>query len=609
MLPYQQEYIDNAKEIAVLSSFYSGSGDGFDAWYAERQRDLARIRELKAENISLLNLNLFPVLDELYGASDETIASLEEFADLLMDWKTNLDCGVYVVIHDALLSLYRVRKERDSVIKELYKLGMGIYYLRRFTTGVIAPEVSAVAFANEMVFTEAASYIRYFDVIEDETTKGYIIRAFANIALCAEGHKKRVHTSARTLQIIQDEHYRALAPGLPWDTFLRRTHQQMSSNRSELSKGDMTREELAAVLDSCYEVFKPEEGADNPSIRWLWPYYEMEYNCGYVDLKLTLERLKELIRRTPYDRYDMSGIYGNVQLAIYYGRLMRKNPQLRSDPENVAFLDSANRKMLKTLLTCPVELFDDYFFYNVDVVVSGYYETEGTLSYRELTDRLMQRFAGELYIRSRLAGDLTCRFCDAIFAQQPDFFDDIPFLAAISDPAEKRAALLAHSEGCGLYHDFGLIKMNIGRTMQTRNLFENEFRMYLLHTVSGHADLLERPSTAAFADVALGHHSWYNGAGGYPEKYVRLDSPYRQMTDVVAVVSYMIERYFDEGVDVRTLIGDVISKGRDRFSPQVVSYLNDEGLVSGLAALLESDCREYYRTVYRGLLSGDGELS
>ena len=603
MQPYQEQYVQNAREIAALCSFYSSASSGFEAWYEAQRQGQARIRALRADNLALLNGRLFPELDELHSAGEEAIASLEAFADQLMDWKANLDCGVYVIIHDALLRLYRVRRDRNRVIKELYKLGMGLYYQRRSLAGIGDPKVKALLFQNEMAFTEAASYMRYYDEIDDEETRGYIIRSVANVALCVEDPRRKIAVSARTLQILRDEHCRALAPGLPWESFVRRTHQQMSANRTVFSRGNLTREELAEVLDSCYEVFKPEEGVANPSVRWLWPYYEMEYSCGYVDLKTTLDRLEELINRTPYDQYDVSGLYANIQLVSYYGRLMRNLPALREEPARVRFLGEAYEKMQRTLLTCPPERFDDYFFYMLDVVFSNFYEMEGLLSYRALTTRLMQRFSGELYVRSRRAGDLMRCCCAALYEQDPGFFDDIPFLRAIEDPGEKRRTLLDYAAACGLYHDFGLIKMNIGRTEQTRSLFEDEYQMYQLHAVAGRDDLKARASTAVFADIAFGHHSWYDGSGGYPEGYVRLASPYRQMTDVAAMVSCLLE--YDPGDPAAAIRGVIAREGR-QLSPMVTACLNDEAVAAQVAALLADDGRAYYQSIYQELIAGKG---
>ena len=597
---WQKTYIENTRSISRLSNFFASEGSAPETWAADRQKAREQCVLLRKENISLLNRYLFPALDELHSLDSTSVDALVAFADELLDWKTNLDPGVYVVIHDALLSVARVRKDTDAVIRELYKLGMGYYYLRRYLNGIDVPEAAAFEFQNEMVFTEAGSYLHYFDQLENEDTKGYIIRAMANVALCTRNTSRRIAASAKTLQVAQDPHYRQQAPNLPWDAFVRKTHQQMSANREELSSGTMTTAELAAVLDSCYEIFKPEEQSENPSVRWIWPFYEMEYNCGYVSAEVTLSRIEHLVSKTPPDQFDMSGLYANVQLPVYYGRLLKEHPRLLENTDSIRFLNEAYRKMIRVLLTCPPDAMDDYFFYVIRAVITDYYEVEGVPSYKEITRQLLARFGGEDYIRFCRTGAVIRCICAAIYQKEPDFFDDIPFLAAIGDPAEKEKALMAYAQDCGLYFDFGLLKMNISRTMLTRNLFENEYRMYCLHTDSGHNDLIERPSTACFADIALGHHRWYDGSDGYPVRYVRNRSPYRQMTDITACAAYLAA---DPGEDPAGTLSRMQKKSGKQFSPMVMAYLSDQQLADEIQRILKADPSPYYEEI-RQYVSG-----
>ncbi|MBQ6672672.1 MAG: hypothetical protein IJM73_05570, partial [Spirochaetales bacterium] len=181
MLAYQQEYISNTREILALGRIKDPGGRDFETWYAENLDSEERIRVLREQNLKILNEELFPVLDDLHNASEETLRGLESFADALLDWKTNLDCGICVTIHDALLSLYRVRRDRNSMIRELYKLGMALYFLNRMAMGIEEKYTTAFYFENEMVFTEASAYLRFFEEIDDETTRGYILRSLANI--------------------------------------------------------------------------------------------------------------------------------------------------------------------------------------------------------------------------------------------------------------------------------------------------------------------------------------------------------------------------------------------------------------------------------------------
>ena len=589
MQPYQEQYIRNAERAAAL---YAESRSGVTA--AEEE-----LCALKEDCTALLNEHLFPTLDGLHGASDEEIRDLTVFADRLMDWSTNLDPGVYTAIHEALLRRSRMRKDRNGMIRELYKLGMGLYYERRIISGIDDPEVASFAFRNELVFTEAASYMRYFEQIDDEETRGYIIRALANVALCTRGHRKRIAASRRTLEILRDEHYRALAPGLPWEAFLRKTHQQMSSNRSELSRGDLTKEDLASVLDSCYEVFKPEEKAENPSVRWLWPYYEMEMNCGYADLATTLARMEMLISRTKSDEYDMSGLYGNIQLAVYYGRMLRKHRELRTESGRLAFYAYAVDKMMRTFLSAPASAYDDYFYYNVMLVVTDYYETEGVPAYREITETLMRHFAPDICRRGIVTGRLSACLAEALLAEDPGIFDELPVLASpgiagAGDPEKKKALLLSHAEECGLFCNFGMIKMNCGRLLRMRSLFESEDRMVRLHTVSGYDDLRERRSTEHLAEAALGHHRYYDGTGGYPERYVRNDSPSRMMTDVVAAAAFAAEKAEElcagthAGNDnaAEEIVRGILEGGGRRFSPLVAACLADKAVRERFVGIL-----------------------
>ena len=65
--------------------------------------------------------------------------------------------------------------------------------------------------------------------------------------------------------------------------------------------------------------------------------------------------------------------------------------------EHIRFLDRAYRKMMQTLLTYPAERFNDFFYYNICLVITDYFEIDGVESYRDITVKLMKRLTGNLY--------------------------------------------------------------------------------------------------------------------------------------------------------------------------------------------------------------------
>jgi hypothetical protein len=599
MQKYQLQYVENLKEIASLTDLYSYQTKDFDDWYQHQLEARSRISDLKKENIRILNDSFFPVLDDLHNASKEDIQDLEAFADQLLDWQSNLDCGIYIQIHDALLSLARIRKDRNGIIKELYKLGMGHYYQNRMMEGMEPERIRRYQFENEMIFTEGGSYLKFFEEIEDEQTKGFIIRSLANIAITAFDRKKRIAISSRILKILQDENYRKMAPGLPWDIFLRRSYQQMSANRDVLSKGNLSKEELTEILEACQIVFEPEKDNEKPNIRWLWPYYEMEYSCGFVDLQTTMNRMEQLISDTPYDQYDDSGLYGNVQLAVYYGRLMRDNPSLQKKQRYVSFLNEAYKKMMKTMLSFPLKNYRDYFRYNIALISTSYPEIEGVDSYEKIISQLIRKLSGVSYVKFLRVGEIMKLYCETIHEHEKDFFDDIPFLKAIEDPKRKKEALLEYAQKCGLYYNFGLLTMNMDRLRASRNLFEREYEIYKMHTSYGYDMLRARESTRIYADIAFGHHRYYNEAGGFPEEYIRNDSDYRKMTDVLSLAVYLADSY--QG-NYAQLLSEIFKEEGKRFSPMVSSYLNLEELKDQIQAILEKDDKEYFIQLYQQLI-------
>ena len=597
MKDYQLKYIENLKRIFACKEVFSKPKHEFEVWYRNSLKARDEILSLKEENDTILKEELFPILDDIYGASEEELADLEEFADALMDWKTNLDNGVYVIIHEALLRMYRVARNPSRIIKELYKLGMGYYYQDLAYRGCRHPKAHQLSFENEMLFTEAASYFRYFPTIENDETRAYIIRSMANISISSNDRRKRLSSSIRVLNIVTDPYYRNMAPSLPWKRYERATYQQISATRSTLSKGDFTNEELSLIMEACSIIFEPEKDNDNPNIRWLWPYYEMELNLGLADLKTTLSRMEKLIMNMNFDQYDESGLYANVQLPIYYGRLLKENPQLLEKERYTAFLKEAYDKMMKTLMTMPSENMDEYFSYIFSLLANSYFETQGVTSYFEIMKKLISRFTGEYYIKARRTGEILTLLCQNILKNDPSFFDELPIL---KDKKDKEKAIETFASDCGLFYDFGLIPMNLEKNLLTRRLFEREDEIYTLHTDIGYHCLKERESTKRFADIALGHHRDYDENGGYPEEYVRIESPYRRMCDLIAIVSYLIE-HFEKDIDA--VCDDILNKSRTSFSPIIASYLEDKQLRKQLYEILTGERKQYYKELYEQLVN------
>ncbi len=608
MRPYQKEYIENIREIAALTARKDPDGLTLEAYEARMRRDEAAAWEKVGRNMTLLREGLFSTLDHLFDADRETLEELEEFATHLMEGKETQDEGVFRLIHRALLSLARQKGDRCGMIRELYWLGMGYYWLYSKLVGL--PLEVTEKYANQMrlSFTEAAAYLKYFEEIEDTETRGYMLRSRANMSLGSfKSSGEKIRLVRDTLCIMQDESYRQTEPDLPWERYLYMTHQQMASSVSYSKEQVMSPEDMAWIMESAYIVYhqRLEEavasGGHTP-LRWAFPYYAMEYYCGIYDMDHLMARIEKLMDQADPADVSPDGMYGILSLPAFYCQYLEQNPE--RIPAKASYLEGLYQRALEYAGRFPAQEDEKLSLYLRQLSFT-YIETQGGVPYGVYLQKLLLRFAPEAYLHSRMVGEAARALCGLIMEEEPTFFDDVVKFRQIDDPEAKRRQVLDDAMTCGLLHDVGKISFLELYSRTARQWFEEEYEVTRLHTTAGHLLLSERASTKRFAPIALGHHAWYDGSShGYPEAYRRLECPCRQMVDVIGLVDWLenvshsaqaytgMEMGFDEAVE------EAISLEGRRFSPMLTARLRDKQVAALIWDAFERGRKEAYRRMY-----------
>lgn len=608
MRPYQKEYIENIREIAALTARKDPDGLTLEAYEARMRRDEAAAWEKVGRNMTLLREGLFSTLDHLFDADRETLEELEEFATYLMGGKETQDEGVFRLIHRALLSLARQKGDRCGMIRELYWLGMGYYWLYSKLVGL--PLEVTEKYANQMrlSFTEAAAYLKYFEEIEDTETRGYMLRSRANMSLGSfKSSGEKIRLVRDTLCIMQDESYRQTEPDLPWERYLYMTHQQMASSVSYSKEQVMSPEDMAWIMESAYIVYhqRLEEAAANGGhtpLRWAFPYYAMEYYCGIYDMDHLMARIEKLMDQADPADVSPDGMYGILSLPAFYCQYLEQNPE--RIPAKASYLEGLYQRALEYAGRFPAQEDEKLSLYLRQLSFT-YIETQGGVPYGVYLQKLLLRFAPEAYLHSRMVGEAARALCGLIMEEEPTFFDDVVKFRQIDDPEAKRRQVLDDAMTCGLLHDVGKISFLELYSRTARQWFEEEYEVTRLHTTAGHLLLSERASTKRFAPIALGHHAWYDGSShGYPEAYRRLECPCRQMVDVIGLVDWLenvshsaqaytgMEMGFDEAVE------EAISLEGRRFSPMLTARLRDKQVAALIWDAFERGRKEAYRRMY-----------
>lgn len=608
MQPYQEEYIANIKQIASLTAWKKPDGLSFQQYAGRLLEDEERIVDTAKRSMELLRSGLFPVLDNLLSADAATLDELDEFSSRLYNGQTELDAGLFCQIRQALLTLARQRRDRAAMIRHLYWLGMGRNCACNKLVGLELPDIEKYMVQMRLCFTEGAAYLKYYDEIDDTETRGYILRCRANISLGQFNDPgEKVHLIKKTLQILQDQEYQKKAPQLPWERFISLTHQNMSSSISYSKEKVMSAQDTADIMESVYIVYhrqiqEAEEQHKPLLAKPMFLYHAIQYYCGILDLDSLLNEMERLMDSADPADFSPEGMYRIISLPAFYCQYLGQYPE--RVPARTEYVESLYRRVAGYVDAFPQAQGNDTLFRFLRQLAYTYVETDNSIPYGQFLQMLLLRFAPEIYIHSYVVGEAAGALCQIILEDEPDFFDDIDFIQAIRDPADKRREILSFAMDCGLFHDVGKINVIELYSRTARQWFDEEYEMARLHTLAGEALLAPRASTRRYAAAALGHHAWYDGSHGYPRAFHRLECPSRQMVDVISLISWLENvthtarlytgraREFDEAV--QTAIG---LEGK-RFSPLLTARLRDAQTVQRIRQALVQGRENAYRRMY-----------
>lgn len=607
MQAYQEEYIANLKDIASLAARHKAKGLGFEEYCAVLREDWELLEKKARRNMQLLRENLFPLLDRIHEATSDEKRKLGEFAAELMNGR-ELDVGLFCEIHKALLSFARQTKNRNDMIKELYWLGIGYNNICSKTVGLEDRYAEIYYYQMRMYFTEAAAYLKYYDEIEDSETRGYILRSRANMSLGKfKNPSEKIRMVKRGLLTVTDEEYHRKNPELPWERFISLAHRQMASSMTYKRVSDLTPQDIADVMDSVYIVYqekhkKAEENNEKVAARSLFSCYAVEYYCGLHTLDELLTKMEELMDGTDPTDFSGDGMYGIISLPAFYCQYLDESPELI--PKRKEYIEGLYIKILEYVDIYPKETLNENLFFYLRQLSYTFVETKDSVSYKDFLQILQINFCPGIFVHSQIVGRGAEALCGIIMDEEPDFFDDIDFIREIDDIGQKKEKVRNYAMECGLFHDVGKINFMNLYSNNARQWFEDEYEMAHLHTLVGMSCLSGRASTRPFAAIAHGHHSWYDGSGGYPESYKRLECGCRQMVDVIGLVDWIVnvtdtarlytgrEKTFDEAVE------EAVKLEGKRFSPLLTARLRDKTVCGRIRKAFDEGRQEAVLKMY-----------
>ena len=610
MKPYQEEYLSLLGDVARQATL-SAKEDGPEAFMQSVRSSSQAARRAVERGTELLREQLFPMLDNILSADPQELDELLSFAGELMAGTAQKDVGLHYRIHMALTDYARHGKHRDMLIRELYLLGMSLYNLE---TMLSPNKIRLFATRMRTCFTESASYFETdYDDITDPEIRGYIHRSMGNIALGYEGStpeaaRGKLAAIKRSLALLSDPDIQAKTPSLPWDRYIYMSHQERTTALSYLRSGHAEPEVFAQVMESAQiiqerQVSLARERGESLQPRWQYAYYAAQYHCGAMLLSELLDTLYALSTAMSDDDFGLQSMFSHVSVPALYMEYCKSLPE-KQQKRHAGRIDRMLRRMCRWLVRAPNTDSNEQLMFYVRQVLYAYLELPGCMTFFDLLQNVFAARHPTSYAKMWRVGRVAETLCGWAVQDCPEKLAGLLDCADARQVTARREELTAFAERAGRLYDAGMIHCFNMVLFSCRGLFEEEYALLQLHAYCGAQLLGAHPSTAPFADVAYGHHCYYDEKGGYPLGFSPRTSPVRPLIHIIAVADTIIAATDDVGNRYRPcksferVLEELREGSGTRYAPFVVELMNDPARQKQLSDALQRWTPDAYRALY-----------
>ena len=615
-------YIARLERIRRLSS---PSLEGIDdaMLYSDLLREnFIRIGNLSTENRAFLDAELFPILfsnGQLSEAQADELIALSE-ALLSATNVENLDLPIVSLISDRLLK--DAASQDDATAIRRLDMRMDACYALMLMLGRVhaCPQI-ADRFRQEGLSIGR----RFLDFLEPHrfqaldgesreivlTDARYMAVFYEGLICDNAGPNEELQHLDRMLVLADDPFYRAMMPDYDWRYFRYRAlnyYAKVTDNGNERGFGPAF---LAVICDrteaysslwhsdpDCFSNYDSEN-----QVQML--LYRNRYLAGRISYDECHDALIALYERREPNRYDLNGIYDNLQLPLE--AICQLDLDHLSD-DDLRRLDQFYREVIRYAFHMPNSGSLSSMLEFFQGIIDRFIEVPGGLSFEEMALQCLAALHPPTYVHSMMVAKLSCYLCGRLIERDPKWLVGAPGCGSARDVVANRSALTDYTFHAARCHDVGKLSIIDTIFVYGRNLFDTEFELIRTHPRTGYELLVRHDSTRAYGDVALGHHRWYDNSRGYPEDFDTRRSPVKPIIDIVLCADCLdaatdsVGRSYRRGKTLEDFIDEVLPECGAHYPPWLAELLKDPETAQGLQAILQEGRRETYQNTY-GLLS------
>ena len=321
-----------------------------------------------------------------------------------------------------------------------------------------------------------------------------------------------------------------------------------------------------------------------------------------MDLLSYRDAFREIYRTKRNGKYDFNSIFPNLvtplELVISYEGAESYTPEEKEEIKEIYIwlIEYVSRAKNNEAFSLLLEYFSEFVYHFIEI--------EGGLTFEEMGLYCMAALHPPTYIHSRMIGELSRQICRYLCRRSPRCLVGILGCRDENEVLERVDEITEYCYHAGLCHDFGKIPMIDTIFVYGRNLLDHEFALLKHHTRVGGLLLSAHASTKAYADIALGHHKWYDDSRGYPEEFSTADSDVKTIIDIVTVADCLdaatdtVGRSYTGSKTPQQIMDEIIKDAGTRYSPDIAEILKEEDLRKEIEHILRSVRRDTYRSTF-----------
>lgn len=614
-------YVELTTWIRELSSPQIINFDSSEEYRINLIRSFMRIGELAKMNQIILDEFYYPLLQPGVDLSDKDIDLLRDFSELLLDATSmeNIDLPMLYIQSEKLLEDAEKKEDDRLILLALDNMVMASYAMLTVTlrlypcydicfkyrdNGINAAN-RIIEYLDKEKFKKLDDYCKEIVLINSR----YISAMFEwgdNIDFDKQTHQD-MEMMERSLALADDPFYLNEAPNYNWDYHKFRTLQYITCFTEYRNQKRFDDELLKKILGYTEQFIDflnnniPEMIEEcTPSTQDLY-LLRNKFLAKAISLEDYKQGLRDLFARREMTNYSSFVLYTNFTVPYEYILVLDRDNLTKEDTE---LLRDFYNEMIGYIYHMPKIGVLSFMLSFLSYILRNYIEVEGAPSLEEMCLSLMAALHPPTFVHTMSVADFSTALTKHLLNRSPELFIGILDIQTKEEVIERKKEILEFVRHSALCHDIG--KLFIIETIITygRKLLPSEFDLIKAHPEAGACLLDKYESTKAYAEMATGHHKWFDNSTGYPMEFDMDNAKNKVIISLLTVADCLdastdsVGRNYKEGKTLDEYITEIEHDSGTRYAPYVVSMLRDKEVYDELKELLEKDRDENYRKTY-----------